>query len=63
MNREQIINTIRNLAKSQGFYGRLYEALCSSEEDYEEIMFMLERQNFKDDIDLIMFFETGDPYC
>lgn len=59
LNREEIMESIRSLAKSQGSYGRLLENLEElSPEDYEETMQVLERQNFKDPVDMILFFES-----
>ena len=57
MSRYQIKRTLQDLAKSQGFYGRLLDSIESS--DYsEEIWQQLENADFKDDIDIILFFET-----
>ena len=57
MKREQILETIRRLAMSQGSYGRLYNDLMSDPEYCEEAMAFLEAQNFKDPIDLILCIE------
>ena len=58
MKREEIMETIKSLASSQGFYGRLYRSLMElDEEKYNEVMTELESQNFKDGIDLIMYIE------
>ena len=57
MKREQILETIRRLAMSQGSYGRLYNDLMSDPEYCEEAMAFLEAQNFKDPIDLIFCIE------
>lgn len=57
MKREQILETIRSLAMSQGFYGRLYNDLMSDPEYCEEAMAFLEAQNFKDPVDLILCIE------
>lgn len=54
MNKEEILNSIKSLASGQGFYGRLYEQLYDNEEALE----FLEKQNFKDIIDLILYLET-----
>ena len=54
MNREEIIDTILSLSKSQGFYQRIYDQIIDDEETLE----YLERQKFKDVIDLIMFLES-----
>lgn len=53
MNRDEILNTIKSLASSQGFYGRLYEQLYDNDDALE----YLERQNFQDPVDMILFFE------
>lgn len=61
MKREQILNIIKELAKSQGFYGRLYMDLlyCKNnhEDEYEEFMSVLESKNFNDPVDLVIFLE------
>ena len=51
MNRNQIMEVITKLSYSQGFYGRLKSAMTDEALDY------LEAQNFKDSIDLILFFD------
>ena len=59
MKREEIMETIKTLASSQGLYSRLYRDLMALDEDeYNEVMTELESQNFKDGIDLIMFIES-----
>lgn len=58
MNREEILETIRSLAKSQGFYGRLLFVLSSDEPDAVAYLNYLEEQNFKDTVDLVMFLES-----
>ena len=58
MKREEIMETIKSLASSQGLYGRLYRDLMAlDEEKYNEVMTELESQNFKDGVDLIMYIE------
>ena len=58
MKRNEIISTIETLAMSQGFYGRLLERINGlDEEQYEELMEHLERQNFGDAVDMVMYFE------
>lgn len=57
MNREQILESIKSLAKSKGFYGRLYKRLTDNSEDSEIFLNVLEEQNFKDTVDLILFIE------
>ncbi len=51
MNKNQILNTIKSLARSQGFYGRMLNNITDEGLDY------LEEQNFKDPVDLVMFIE------
>lgn len=54
MNKKEIMKTIKSLASSQGFYGRLYETLKSNPEALE----FLEKQNFKDSLEMVMFLEA-----
>lgn len=54
MTREEILENIKMLAKSQGFYGRILRAI---EED-DSILDTLEEQNFKDVIDLVLYLES-----
>ena len=51
MNRDEIINTFRSLARSQGSYGRLLDNMTDEALDY------LEEQNFTDPVDMILFIE------
>lgn len=57
----QIMATLKELAKSQGLYERIYNELRSyeqyDEEVFEAIKTDLETKNFNDVIDLIMFIE------
>ena len=61
MKRDQILSTIRELAASQGFYGRLYSGIMEARENdfdaYDDYMCMLEDQHFSDPVDLVLFFE------
>ena len=61
MNRDQILETIKSLAKSQGLYGRILDnlnkVLENYPDEYEKLMEALENMHFKDVIDLIMYFE------
>ena len=56
MKANEILEAIKMLAKTQGFYGRLLNDIETSEER-ENILAELESQNFKDPVDLVMFFE------
>ena len=62
MDREAILGAIADLARSQGFYGRLLRAIEEvreeDEERYEELMETLEEQNFGDTLDMVLYFET-----
>lgn len=62
MNREQILNTIAGLARSQGFYGRLLMNLnnlkSNDPEKYEKAMSELEAKKFKDELELILYLEA-----
>ena len=58
MKREQILDTFRSLARSQGFYGRLLEAIDRlTYEEREDYLTALEEQNFSDALDLVLFVE------
>ena len=62
MNMNMILYEIRQLSFSQGFYGRLYNTLIELQsndpEKYEEIKEELEAQNFKDAVDMVLYFES-----
>ncbi len=61
MKEEQILAAIKDLAQSQGSYGRMYRDLMQAKETnpegYGEYMAHLESINFKDTLDLILFIE------
>lgn len=57
MNEEQILNAIKELAQSQGFYGRLYRDLTDGSKQAEIILNTLVEQNFKDKVDLVLYIE------
>ena len=61
MNMNQILSTIKELANSQGFYGRMYHNIMelkqNSPSDYDLLVEELEGQNFKDAVDMILYFE------
>ena len=60
MKREEIINTFVLLSQSQGFYGRLLNLLNTMETEKKEAFLpLLEKQNFKDMLDLIMWIEEN----
>ena len=61
MKMEEIVKSIKDLAKSQGFYGRLLENLMDLQENdlegYNRVKEELESKNFKDVVDLILYIE------
>lgn len=61
MKMEDILNAIRELASSQGFYRRLLRDLTELKENdlesYNSIKEELESQKFADTLDMIMYFE------
>lgn len=61
MTGEEVIDVIRMLSQSQGFYGRLLqniEQLKQYDPDqYEEYLSELESMNFKDSVDVVLYFE------
>ena len=46
MNRDEILNILSNLAKSQGTYARLYNQLSDGSEDSEKFLTLMESQGF-----------------
>ena len=58
---KEILDLILKLSASQGFYGRLYkeimEAKQYSPDVYDEIVSVLEDQNFQSPVDVVMFLE------
>ena len=62
MNAVQVIEVIKDLAKSQGFYSRMWQSIqeniLTDEEEYENFQQFCEQQNFKDAVDLVLFLET-----
>ena len=58
----EILCAIRSLAQSQGFYSRLYSDLLSvkqsSPDEWADIVTVLENRNFKDTVDMVLFFES-----
>ena len=58
MNREEILDTIRMLAGSQGFYGRLLSALQGDPDVSERFFEEAEGQNLHNAVDLVIWLET-----
>ena len=57
MDKQQIWDELNELAMSQGFYGRLIRDIYESGR-MDEILQELEDKNFRDPLDLILFFES-----
>lgn len=61
MKMNEILKAIQSLARSQGFYGRLYRNLIAYKDNdperYEAITEMLENQHFTSPVDMVLFFE------
>lgn len=57
MNRTEILNAIRTLSETQGFYTRVYNKLIDGSAESETVLDELEAQDFKDIVDLIMYLE------
>lgn len=57
MKKEEILEMVKSLASSQGFYTRLYQYLSEGSEESEDYLNMLEEKNFKDTVDLVLYFE------
>jgi len=53
MTKEEILNAIKSLAMSQGFYGRLLRDIREN----PEILDRLEEQNFQKPLDMVLFIE------
>ena len=52
----ETINTLRN---SHGFYSRLYQTINQlSEEGYRDLTALLDQQNFKDSVDVVLWLEA-----
>lgn len=59
MKRDQILAVLRSLAMSQGFYGRLLNAINqASEEEQDEFFTNLEAQDFQSSVDLVIYLES-----
>ena len=58
---EEVVNVIEMLSYSQGFYGRLLDEILYIEENepnkYEVFKQIIEQQEFKDPVDVVLFFE------
>lgn len=58
---EQVIDVIKMLSQSQGFYGRLLEEIKYIEENdpmsFEVFKDMIEKEEFENPVDVVLFFE------
>ena len=61
MNIEEVVDVIEMLSYSQGFYGRLLEEILYIEENepnkYEVFKEIIEKQEFENPVDVVLFFE------
>ena len=61
LNIEEVVDVVEMLSYSQGFYGRLLEEILYIEENepdkYEVFKTIIEKQEFKDPVDVVLFFE------
>lgn len=59
---EEVMEVIEMLSHSQGFYGRLLERILyaweNEPEQFEQFKMVVEKQNFKDPVDVVLFFEN-----
>lgn len=62
MNVIEVIEVIKLLSHSQGFYQRMYERIiylqANEPESFETFKKEVESQNFKDSVDVVMYFES-----
>ena len=60
-NIEEVVDVIEVLADSNGYYGRLLDEILYIEENeprkYEVIKNIIEKQEFKDPVDVMLFFK------
>ena len=58
---EKVIEVVQMLSRSQGFYGRLLEEIMYIKdykpEQFETFKEVIEEQEFKDPVDVVLFFE------
>ena len=58
MTKAEIKKLVKSLAQSQGLYGRLLRDIEQSGNE-EKIWEQLEKQNFKDGVEFVLFIEGG----
>lgn len=58
---EEVIDVIKMLSQSQGFYGRLLEEIMYIKENdpmsFEVFKDMIEKEEFENPVDVVLFFE------
>ena len=59
MTYEEFLEVIKTLAKSQGFYARVLKSIqnITNEVELEDFRQHIEEQNFKDAVDVVMYYE------
>lgn len=58
---DELLEIIRTLAKSQGFYSRLLDALVdASPNQIKKVKKVWESKDFKDEVDFILYLEGED---
>ena len=61
MGREELLELIRSLARSQWLYGRLLQSIMELDEEAQNDFWeYLESKNFKDGVDFILAYEGGE---
>lgn len=58
MSHSDMLATIKSLASSQGYYGRLYNQLTTDPECAEAFYDAADRANIQDQVDLVLFIEN-----
>ena len=58
---DRVIKLVKDLSYSQGFYGRLLERILYmkeyEQENFERFKEIIEEQEFKDPVEVVLFFE------
>lgn len=54
---KEVLEIIKELAKSTGLYGRLYRDITESEESLEEFKEVCRTEKFTSDLDFILWYE------
>ena len=58
---EEVMLLIKNLSKSQGFYGRMLRDIKELDVDsLDKFKTFIEEKNFKDGVEFILFIEGGE---